>query len=174
MPRMTEQLAAMIGLKAPEQLCCDPVEQGAVRRFAQAVGDLDPIYADADHAAVTRYGEPVAPPLFPLAMLRLPFGEMSPVDERAGDEAFDGATQTATYGLPELPLENSPYVNGGVEVEIFRYARHGERVRLRARYKDIYEKETSKGWYIFVVYEVSFLDQSGEAIMLLNRTQIRR
>jgi len=169
---MTEDIARMIGLEAPERVFCDPVEPGAVRRYAQAIGDLDPAYIASD--AATRFREPVAPPLYPLAMLRLPFGAPDLVDQRAGDDEYDGATELATYGLPPLPLDNSPIVNGGVDVELHRYVRHGEIVRMRARYKDIYEKETSKGSFIFVVYEVTYLDEKGGTILTLNRTQIRR
>jgi uncharacterized protein len=174
MPRMTEQIAAMIGVQTADQLCCDDVERGAVRRFAQAIGDLDPIYTDREYASRTRYREPVAPPLFPLAMLRLPFGGPDQVDLRANDPDFDGAAESATYGLPSIPLENSPIVNGGIELELHRYVNHGEPVHVRARYKDIYEKETSKGWFIFIVYEVQYIDRDGLPIMTINRTQIRR
>ena len=174
MPRMTEKIAAMIGRETPDQLCCDVVEKGAVRRYAQAIGDLDPVYADADHAANTRYQRPVAPPLFPLAMLRLPFGAPDLVELRANDPGFDGATEASSYGLPTIPIEDSPIVNGGVEVEFLRYVEHGEPVYVRAKYKDIYEKETSKGWMVFVVYETKFLDRNRQPIMTITRTQIRR
>lgn len=174
MPRMTDEVRKMIGLETPLQRCCDVVETGAVRRFAQAVMDVDPIYMDAGYCAETRYATPVAPPLFPLAMLRLPFGAPDSLHARASDPDFDGAVGSATYGLPALPVENSPIVNGGVDVEFFRYARHGEAISVVARYHDIYERETSSGWMIFVVYECEYLDQENKPILKLRRTQIRR
>jgi uncharacterized protein len=174
MPRLTYAITAMIGLETGEVPLCDVVETGAVRRYAQAIGDLDPMYMDREKAARSRFGEPVAPPLYPLGMIRLPFGNADAVELRAEDNAFDGATEMSTYGLPPLPLEGSPIVNGGVEVELLRYARHGERISLKARYKDIYERETTKGWMIFVVYQVQFLGQDRKPILSLSRTQIRR
>lgn len=174
MPRMTEELEKMIGLEIPLQHCCDPVEAGAVRRFAQAIMDDDPVYMNAEYCADTRYGTPVAPPLFPLAMLRLPFGSSDSLHARARDPDFDGAVGSATYGLPTLPIENSPIVNGGVDVELFRYATHGEAISVIARYHDIYERETSSGWMIFVVYECEYLDQLNKPVLKLRRTQIRR
>ena len=174
MPRLTDEITRMIGIETGETVLCDPVERGAVRRFAQAIGDLDSVYASAEAAKATRYGEPVAPPLYPLNMIRPPFDSRDQIEVRARDPDFDGATEMSTYGLPPIPLKNSPIVNGGVEVEFFRYARHGEQVTLNARYKDIYEKETSKGWMIFVVYETVFLGEDKRPLLKMIRTQIRR
>lgn len=174
MPRLNDEIRSYIGLKAPLQRCCDLVEAGAVRRFAQAIMDPDPIYMDAELTAGLRYEGPVAPPLFPAAMLRLPFGEADSLHARAEDPEFDGAVGSATYGLPPLPIPNSPIVNGGVDVEFFRYARHGEAVFLEASYADITERDTSKGWMIFVIYACSYLGADGDLIMRFNRTQIRR
>lgn len=174
MPRMNDEIRNLIGAETPLQRCCDVVEAGAVRRYAQAIMDVDPIYMDADYTAGTRYGTPVAPPLFPSAMLRLAFGDPDLIQEKASDPDFDGVVGSSSFGLPPLPLVNSPIVNGGTEVEVLRYANHGEQVFLRARYRNIYERETSKGWMIFVNYECDFLDSDEKLILRYRRVQIRR
>ena len=174
MPRLTDDIRKYIGMETELQLACDPVERGAVRRYAQAIMDVDPIYMGDDAIRGTRYTRPVAPPLFPNAMLRLPFGERDLVQERAEDPHFDGAVGSSTLGLPPLPLTNSPLLNGGSEVELYRYAEHGEQVWLQSRYKDIYEKETSKGWFLFLLIETDFLDRDRNLIMRFRKTQIRR
>jgi len=174
MPRLTAEIAKYIGMETGLQLACDPVERGAVRRYAQAIMDNDPIYMGDEAVKGTRYGKPVAPPLFPNAMLRLAFGERDLVQERAADPHFDGAVGSSTLGLPPLPLVNSPLLNGGSEVELFRFAEHGEWIRLQSRYLDIYEKETSKGVMLFVVIETDFIGQDDEVIMRFRKTQIRR
>lgn len=174
MTMLTEEVRGYIGMETDVQLCCDPVERGAVRRFAQAVMDMDPIYMDKAFSAATRYGEPVAPPLFAAAMLRLPFGDRDLVTERAEDPHFDGSVGSSSLGLPPLPLGNRSMMNGGTEVELIRYPRHGEWVRIKSRYKDIYERETSKGPMLFVLYESDFLDEDGGLILRFSKTQIRR
>lgn len=174
MPRLNDEIRQLIGLETALQLCCDPVERGAVRRYAQAIMDIDPIYMHEAAVAGTRYAKPVAPPLFPNAMLRLPFGERDLVQERATDPHFDGAVGSSTLGLPPLPLVGSPMLNGGSEVEMYRLAQHGEQVWLRSRYLDIYEKESSKGVMLMVVIETDFLDKDGRLIMRFRKTQIRR
>ncbi len=174
MPQLTEEIRRFIGMETALQLACDPVERGAVRRYAQAIMDSDPIYMSEAAVAGTRYTKPVAPPLFPNAMLRLPFGERDLVQERAEDPHFDGAVGSSTLGLPPLPLLNSPLLNGGTECELYRFAEHGEQVWLKSRYLDIYEKQSSKGLMLMVVIETDFLDKAGNLIIRFRKTQIRR
>ena len=132
MPRLTDEIRGYIGKETSLQECCDVVERGAVSRYAQAIMDIDPIYMDQDYTAKTRYKTPVAPPLFPSTMLRLAFGDPDLIQERAGDPDFDGVVGSSSFGLPPLPLKDSPAVNGGTEVELIRYASHGEPIFLRA------------------------------------------
>jgi uncharacterized protein len=174
MPRLTDEIRKYIGMETELQLACDPVERGAVRRYAQAIMDTDPIYMRQEALEGTRYRKPVAPPLFPNAMLRLPFGEKDLVQARAADPDFDGAVGSSTLGLPPLPLVGSPLLNGGSEVELYRFAEHGEEIRLKSRYLDIYEKESSKGTMLMVVIETDFLDADGKLVMRFRKTQIRR
>ncbi len=174
MPELTDEIRAYIGVETELQLTCDVVERGAVRRYAQAIMDTDPIYMREDAVAGTRYTKPVAPPLFPNAMLRLPFGDPDLIQERADDPHFDGAVGSSTLGLPQLPLVNSPLLNGGSEVELFRFAEHGEQIWIQSRYRDIYEKDTSKGKMLMLVIETDFLDKDRQLVMRFTKTQLRR
>jgi hypothetical protein len=174
MPHLTDEIRAYIGLETELQLACDPVERGAVRRYAQAVMDADPIYMREEALEGTRYRKPVAPPLFPNAMLRLPFGERDLIQERAEDPHFDGAVGSSTLGLPPLPLVNSPLLNGGTEAELYRFAEHGEEIWVKSRYLDIHEKETSKGTMLVLLIETDFLDADGKLVLRFRKTQLRR
>jgi hypothetical protein len=174
MPRLNDEIRGYIGMQTEVQLTFDPVERGAVRRYAQAIMDIDPIYMWDDAVKGTRYAKPVAPPLFPNAMLRLPYGDPDLVQARAEDPHFDGAVGSSTLGLPPLPLTNSPLLNGGSEVEMYRFAEHGEQIWLQSRYLDIYEKESSKGTMLMVVIETDFVDRDRNIVMRFRKTQIRR
>lgn len=172
MGMMTEEIAAWIGVSGEAEPVCDPVEQGAVRRFAQAIMDDDPDYGPHGGAG-SRYGGPIAPPLFPNHMMRRPFGTPDPVQERAADPHFDGFVPQP--GLPGItPLAHLAILNGGAEFEFFRHARHGESVTVRQRYADIFEKTSSKGSMICVVIESEFRSGDGELLMRARRTQLRR
>jgi hypothetical protein len=174
MALLTEALKKYIGMQSKTEIACDPVECGAVRRYAQAIMDEDPIYSEACPNN-DRFGGPVAPPLFPTHMFRRAFGQPDPMQEHARDPDFDGIGATSAQGLPELePIKHLALLNGGSEIEFFRYARHGETVKLRSRYVDIVEKETSKGAMLFVTIETEYRNGEDALLMKVRRTLIRR
>ncbi len=163
-----------VGMETESEVACDPVERGAVRRFAQAIMDEDPIFWGPTRNNA-RYGGPVAPPLFTAHMFRRAFGSEDPLAKNARNPDFDGLAATSTQGLPELePLRGYALLNGGIEVELFRYARHGETVKLKSRYASITGKDTSKGPMIFVTIESEYRTGAGELLLRTRRTQIRR
>jgi len=174
MALLTEALKKYIGMQSETEIACDPVERGAVRRYAQAIMDEDPIFSEpcANNA---RFGGPVAPPLFATHMFRRAFGAPDAIALRARDPEFDGLSSGASSGLPELePIKHLALLNGGSEIEFFRYARHGETVKLRSRYADIVEKETSKGPMLFVTIEAEYRNGDDELLLKARRTLIRR
>jgi hypothetical protein len=172
MTMLTDEIRGFIGKASEATLACDPVESGAVRRYAQAIMDDDPDYGPEPRTA--RHGGPVAPPLYPAFMFRRPYGTPDVLTERAEDPDFDGLVSAASDGLPELPLPGRALLNGGAEVEIYRYARHGERVLQRSRYADIYERTSKNGPMLFVVVETEYATEAGELLLRMRKTLIRR
>jgi len=177
---LTDEIRAYIGVETDLLPAFDPVERGAVRRFAQAIMDLDPAFMGEGEAAA-RYGGPVAPPLFALTQHRPPFDAPDFLSERAGDPDFDGtraetvpAAAGARTSLPPLPLGPLALLNGGSEIELYRYLRHGETLATRSRYADIYERQTSKGLMLFVIVDIDYLDADGQPVARVRRTTIRR
>lgn len=174
MPDLMEAVRKYIGIESVTEFACDAVERGAVRRYAQAIMDEDPIFS-APCANNARYGGPVAPPLFPTHLMRRPFGAPDPIQDNACNPDFDGLSLRTSSGLPEIePLKGYALLNGGSEIEFFRYARHGETVTVKSRYAGVTQKETSKGPMIFVVLESEYRNGAGELLIRARRTQIRR
>lgn len=169
---LTDEIRGYIGVESETVLACDTVEAGAVRRYAQAIMDHDPDYAPG--AVPARFGGPIAPPLYPSFMFRRPLEAPDVLTERAGDPDFDGLVPAAGDGLPELPLPGRALLNGGSEIEFYRYARHGESVIQRSRYADIYERESRNGAMLFVVTETEYLTGDGTLLMRARKTAIRR
>src|SRR6516164_7063722 len=54
-----------VGKTTPPTL--NEVERGAIRRFAESLGDGNPVYIDADYARASGLPNVVAPPSFPLS-----------------------------------------------------------------------------------------------------------
>ena len=165
---------AYIGRTSAVETACDVVEAGAVRRYAQAIGDEDPVYRDGPEARAA-FGGPVAPPLFPTWMFRRSYGEPDPVEEHAADPDFDGVGAPAAQGLaPIAELAEFSVLNGGVSVEFIRYARHGESVTVQSRYADVSEKLASSGPMILIVIESEYRAGNGDLLLRVARTGIRR
>ena len=171
MSLLAPAVKACVGMESPEVYACDPVEKGAVRRFAQAIMDDDPRYGAA---GTDEGGESLAPPLFPAFMFRRPLGTPDPLSARAADPNFDGLSLAIITGLPDVPLGSLGLLNGGAEIEFYRHARHGERVKQRSRYADIYERESKKGPMVFVVTETDYSSSEGQLLLRIRQVNIRR
>lgn len=173
MTLLTDEVRAYIGREGPEAMAADAVEAGAVRRYAQAIMDESPDYSQS--GGNPRHGGGVAPPIYPAFMFRRALGTSDPLTERGQDPDFDGLVASSGDGLPEIvPLRGLALLNGGSEIEFFRYARHGERVIQKARYADITERNSAKGPMLLVTIEIAYRTEAGDPLMRVRKTLIRR
>lgn len=174
MTLLSDQIKSYVGLTGSAEIACDVVELGSVRRYVQAYMDESAHFGQASRETA-RFGGAVAPPLYPMTAFRRPLGTPDPLAERARDRHFDGITGSTAQGLPPLPLPpGTGLLNGGTEVEIFRYARIGEAVMAVSRYASITEKTTSKGPALFVVIETEYRTREDDLLLRVRKTQIRR
>ena len=125
------------------------VEKGHVRRFAEAVGDLNPLYIDEGQARRTRYGSIIAAPTFFRAML------VDPPD-------VDIAKQTG--------MENR--LDGGSEWEFFEPARPGDRISATARFSDFTVRDGRMGTMLYITIDNSYRNQLGAMVVTQRVTRI--
>lgn len=168
---ITPEIRALIGAEAPPVFASHPVEASEVRRFHQAVMDHAPRYWDAP--AATRYGGVVAPPGFPVHAHRRAEATPDPLDDMDKPD-YDGVDRALRPGLPAVLMPLNRLMNGGYEYELFRYARPGERILLRSRYADIYQRNGRTGPIVFVVIEDSYETDTGERLLRSLNTMILR
>jgi acyl dehydratase len=171
---ITDEVKQLIGRETDWVEACDPVEQGAIRRFHQAVMDDDPIFWKQAEAAGTRYGGVVAPPLFPLHAFRRPSGAPDPLNRVSGDPDFDGVTRDFGLGLPPVPIALPRLLNGGNQVEVHALAHPGDRIRAKSKYVDIYQKDGKSGVLIFILVETIYADHKGNTLLKALQTHILR
>lgn len=114
------------------------VEKGAVKKFAEAIGDLSPIYVDEEFGKLSRFGRNIAPPTFPMTF------EFGAVDE--------------------LTLPSKGLIHGGQSFHYKRPLFVGEDVNCFTEVKDYYEKTGNFGEMGFLVIARSGLDTDGELI----------
>ncbi len=122
------------------------VEKGAVRKFAEAIGDPNPLYTDEEVAKASRYGRLIAPPTFPRTF---DYGEI----EGAGSPG-----QGFIHGEHQIRYERPLFV--------------GEEVSCYVEFKDYYEKEGSGGALGFLISERVGEDSEGERIFTMLDTAI--
>jgi acyl dehydratase len=120
------------------------VERGAVKKFAEAIGDLHPIYFDEETGRNSRNKANIAPPTLP--------------------RIFD-------YGVIEgLNLPNKGLIHGEQTFHYERPLRVGETINCYTKVKSYFEKKGNFGEMGFLVVENYGEDLSGVLIFSSSST----
>ena len=156
--QMPNEVLAMIGL---EKVRHYDVTQRDIRRFAQAIGETDPLHCDEDYARGTRYGGIVAPPLF---CQMFTFEDVPP----------DRLPSDGSPAELDVPVPARRTVGGASSYEIFQRVRAGDRITARATLKDVSTKEGRSGKLYFIVVDTEFSNQKNEPVARETATYIKR
>jgi acyl dehydratase len=133
----------------------------------------NPVHWDEAVAAASKYGELVAPPLWPTnAFVRAP-GDPDPFDVLAENPDWDGSPKNST-GLPALPLPLKRILNGGTEAQFYKLAAVGDVISAQSRYADITEREGRSGPMVIVKMQTTFRNQDGDVLAVITNSLIRR
>ena len=144
---MNAEMAKLIGTEsAPTTL---EVERGAIRRYAQAIEDQNPLYNDVEYAKKSKYGEMICPPGF--------FGW--PVKPR---------NQTQAFMLNQTIMKESrrsiSFDNGG-ELELILPIRAGDILTSITKIADIYEEVGRSGnRFLLAIRETTYVNQNGDIV----------
>jgi acyl dehydratase len=152
---LMDELRGLIGIMT--QAVVNEVERGAIRRYAEAVGNPNPLYHDVEHARNSRYGELICPPGFfgwPLSVSSGAVGMMSTVF---------GALIKA--GLLRI-------LDGGIDYDFFLPVRAGDTLAWYARFADAREREGKEGKMVLVTMELSYMNQRGDLVARARQTFI--
>ena len=126
------------------------VDRDRVLQFADAIGEDNPVFRDAEAARALGYPGKIAPPTFATVMQIMTSGQ-AVVD-------------------PELGLNYALVVHGEQEYEWQRPLLVGETLRATPRIADIY----SRGPNEFLVIEAEIEDEAGNAVGLSRSTLLSR
>jgi acyl dehydratase len=137
-----------IGRSSPPTL--NEVEKGAIRRFAESLGDYNPVYYDEEYARGSGYPGIIAPPTFPAS-----FHSSADLRELlgVGIKSLLHAEQAFEYERP-----------------IFA----GDRIYVVTRVADIYEKAGPAGPMDVAVIEDEGRDEEGSVVFRARRTLVVR
>lgn len=165
---LPEEVTIFIG-KSLGTFACE-VEKGAIKRFADAIDDQNPIYWDEEYAAKSRYGSMIAPPGFFGWLVKLPRGATFQVPNAVCDPP--DTLENMREALAKVGYGN--LLDGGMEYEFFQPIRAGDALTAKSVIKDIIEREGKTGKMVFVITETTYLNQSGQIMAKSNATAIYR
>ena len=159
---LPEEVTKLIGKRASVRIL--EVEKGAIKKFADAVDDQNPLYWDEEHARNSRYGSIIAPPGF--------FGWPTRWPE---DSTFPFQTNITAELKDALPKAGySRILDGGAEYEFFTPVRAGDTLAASTMIKDIVEREGKTGKMTFVFIETTYTNQNGDLVAKAIGTTINR
>ena len=162
---ITDEARAMIGRQS-EPITGYEVSEHEIRRYCDAVDDLNPLYLNKGGTEKSIHGGIVAPPLF----YSIPFATSLPLSELRED-----GRPTARPGSPTVPLKVTRTMFGGIEVEFVRPVRPGDILTSKTKIADIYERTGRNGTnMVFVIRETVFTNQKGETVAIERSTGITR
>jgi acyl dehydratase len=155
---LTPELKARIGEEARFS-SPDELGRAAIRYFAIAIGDLNPLYFDDDFARAHGHPSVIAPPT-----LVCETNQFIP-----GPRGADGyLTQ-----IFELDVPGTRQIRGGNSYEFFRPVLPTDRITITWRLEDMAERTSSSGTEMLVVTSVAtYTDQSGEMVARNTETMI--
>ena len=137
-----------IGRSSPPTL--NEVERGSIRRFAEALGDYNPIYYDEEYARALGYPTIVAPPTFPAS-----FHSAADLRELlgVGIKSLLHAEQAFDYERPILA---------------------GDRIYVSTRVADVLERQGPAGKMDVALIQDEGRDEEGNLVFKARRTLVVR
>ena len=159
---ISAEARAMIGVQAAPQIC--EVTMTAIRRFARAIGDTNPVYVDAETAAGTQWGGIVAPPTF--------FFTLGYYDDAPGTLLREDGRPVGTELAVPLPVTQT--VGGASAVEFGEPMRPGDVITVSKTISDVYSKQGKSGLLYFTVVETTYTNQNDEFVARERATFIER
>jgi acyl dehydratase len=144
---LTPELKARIGEEARFS-SPDELGRAAIRYFAVAIGDLNPLYLDDAFARSHGHPSVIAPPTLVCETNQFVPGPRGP-----------GGYLTQIF---ELDVPGTRQIRGGNEYEFFRPVLPTDRITITWRLEEMAERTSSSGGEMLVVTSVAtYTDQNG-------------
>jgi acyl dehydratase len=152
-----------------------PVEEGTILLFARAIGDPNPIYADAGYAAGTEVGSIVAPPTYVQSSAQ--FDPDYPLRPKIGQAWFGSGRNPTGLVRSESGSGGGGGGSGGggggrgtglhaeQHFEYHRPLKAGDVLTATTRPGERWEKEGRSGKLVFSESITEYRDQAGELVV---------
>lgn len=159
---LMEQVSNLIG--KPGGVTMFEVEKGAIRRFAEAVGDPNPVYRDEEYARKSRYGTIIAPPGF--------FGW--PTQPATGSALLVDFQPELIEAMAKEGYSLASALDAGIEYDFHQPLRAGDTLAATTALKDLRERTGRTGKMVIFIMETSYINQHGNLVASARATYILR
>ncbi len=143
-----DSLKKMVG--RTEEPIVFKVEEGAIQRYARAVGDANPLYNDVEYASQSKWGRLLAPPAF----------SGWPV-KSDGFDMIKFVEKLIKAGAPAGLLD------GGVDYEFFSTVAAGDTLIAVTKIESIEGRETKLGPTMITTVETTFTKEKGAEVFVM-------
>ena len=146
---ITDEMRAMIGVESEPSVY--EIEKEPIRRWADAIGDANPLYHDEAYARERGYRGLVAPPAF------------------VAQYAFPVKRAEFNLGF-KSPFERS--LNGGNEYEFFKPVQSGDVLTATRKLVELLERGGRMGNMLIMISETTYKNQDGDVVLKARGTGI--
>jgi acyl dehydratase len=134
---ITDELKSFIGVES--KAATYEIERHAVERFAEAIGDSNPLYSNREVAAASSYEGLIAPPTF--------FRSLLP----------------GAYPQP-YPEPFAHVLDGGSKYRYNEPVRVGDQITVVRKITDLFEKHGRMGTMLFKISETNYTNQENRLV----------
>ena len=146
---ITDEMKSMVGVESEASVF--EIEKEPIRRWAEAIGDSNPLYHDEEYAKKKGYRSIIAPPGF-IAQYAYPV--------KAGQ------------GRVRFSSPFTRMLNGGNEYEFFEPIQAGDVLTATSKLAELYERDGRLGKMLFIINETNFKNQNGKVVARARGTGI--
>jgi acyl dehydratase len=158
----TEEITKAIGKSFAVRIF--DVEKGAIRRFADAIDDSNPLYRDDEYAKNSYHGTVIAPPGF--------FGW--PVKNTQGATLIITFPEELMESLVKAGYPKESLLDGGIEYDFYLPVRAGDILSAVDTLKDARERTGKSGKLCIIIIETTYLNQNGDLVAKATATYLLR
>lgn len=146
---ITAEMKSRVGVESAPSFY--EIEKEPIRRWAEAIGDPNPLYHDEAYAKQQGFDSLVAPPGF-VAQYAFPV--------KVGGSA------------PRIASPLTRNLNGGNEYEFFKPVQAGDVLSVTGKLVDLQERSGRMGKMLIQVVEMTYKNQRGEVVAKARLTGI--
>ena len=183
---LTDEIKALIGAQGERrQVSLWEIEKEGLRRFTQAIMDPDPRYWDEEFAKSTKFGQIITPPIYCTYLNKTAPGTTDPISlafeadpESDGIRGVrDASRADDSGGLPSIPYppELPATLNGGNEIEVFKYPTLGDTIYAQSEIANVHERVGRAGRHMLITTtKTTYTNQDGDLLCITRATGLRR